>query len=333
MRKGILVCLAGALAACAGAPSGKGGGSEAWTSPIGRDHPLAGRILDLAQRAESSEAELVAELGAARFAVLGESHENADHHRLQARLIDALVAAGAAPAVAFEMLRADQQPAVDAVLADPAPSAEALRAATRWDAGGWPTFALYAPIFQAALAARLPLVAADLTLEERTLLASGEPVPAPLRARFGLDEELPAELQRGLEADLLAGHCNMLPESALPRLVRVQRGRDAALAQALLAAGAPDGEAEAAEGAEGVQAVLVAGAEHARLDRGAPRALARLAPGAAVVAVAFLEIDPEEDDPWADLEARYGSEPVFDYVWYTPKASDEDYCERMKRGR
>ena len=32
----------------------------------------------------------------------------------------------------------------------------------------------------------------------------------------------------------------------------------------------------------------------------------------------------------ADLEARYGSEPVFDYVWYTPRASDEDYCERMK---
>jgi uncharacterized iron-regulated protein len=86
-------------------------------------------------------------------------------------------------------------------------------------------------------------------------------------------------------------------------------------------------------GADGVQAVLRAGAEHARRDRGAPRSLARLAPGAGIVTVAFLEVDPEHEDPWADLEARYGPEPVFDYAWYTPKASDEDYCERMKGGR
>ena len=319
-------------AACAGPPPAPRGGAGDWVSPIGRDHPLAGRVFDLRERTESSEAELLAALRGARFALLGESHENADHHRLQAQLLEGLVAGGAAPAVAFEMLRADQQPAVDAALAGAAPTAEALRAATHWDEGGWPAFALYAPIFEVALAARLPLVAADLAQDERKRLASDEPVPAALRARLGLDEELPPELERSLEADLLAGHCGMLPASALPRLVRVQRGRDAALAQALLgAASAEDDEGD--DEAEGVQAVLVAGAEHARLDRGAPRALARLAPGAAVVSVAFLEVDRTQDDPWADLEARYGSEPVFDYVWYTPKASDEDYCERMKRGR
>jgi uncharacterized iron-regulated protein len=326
---------AGLLAACAASsPAPRGGARAEWISPIGRDHALAGRVFDLARRAESSEAELVAALRGSRFALLGESHENADHHRLQARLLAALAAEGAAPAVAFEMLRADQQPAVDAALAAEAPSAEALRAATRWDESGWPPFALYVPIFETAIAARLPIAAADLAADERKLLASGEPLPAALRARLGLDEELPAELRRQLEADLLAGHCHLLPESALPRLVQVQRGRDAALAQALLsAAGAPEDDGEAADPAGGVAAVLVAGAEHARLDRGAPRALARLAPGAPVVSLALLEIDPEEEDVWEDLEARYGGEEVFDFVWYTPKASDEDYCERMKRGR
>jgi uncharacterized iron-regulated protein len=326
---------AGLLAACAtSSPAPRGGAAGDWISPIGRDHALAGRVFDLDRRSESSEAELALALRGARFAVLGESHENADHHRLQARLLAALVSAGAAPAVAFEMLRADQQPAVDAVLASEAPSAEALRAATRWDESGWPPFALYAPIFETALSAGLPIAAADLAEGERKLLASGEPVPAALRARLGLDEELPAELRSRLEADLLAGHCGLLPASALPRLVQVQRGRDAALAQALLAAaGAPEDVAEEETApAEGVKAVLVAGAEHARLDRGAPRALARLAPGASVVSVALLEVDPEEEDVWDDLEARYGAEEeVFDFVWYTPKASDEDYCERMKR--
>jgi len=294
-------------------------------SPLGRDHPLAGRIFDVARGREIEEAELLAGLAGARFVLLGESHENADHHRLQARVIRELAARGAEAAIAFEMLRADQQPALDQVRASEAPTAEALRAATRWDEGGWPDFALYAPVFEASLAAGLPLVAADLASDERKQLASSEPVPAALSARFGLDEPLPHEVQRALEHDLLASHCGMLPASVLGRLVRVQLGRDAALAQALVAApgSAPD--------AAGKPAVLLAGAEHVRRDRGAPRALARLAPGAELRSLAFLEVDDARRDASADLEARYGEQPVFDYVWYTPRASDEDYCERMKR--
>jgi hypothetical protein len=75
----------------------------------------------------------------------------------------------------------------------------------------------------------------------------------------------------------------------------------------------------------------VTGAEHARRDRGAPRALARLAPGAAVASLALLEVSADLRAPLADVDARAGAEPVFDYVWYTPRASDEDYCERMQR--
>ena len=48
--------------------------------------------------------------------------------------------------------------------------------------------------------------------------------------------------------------------------------------------------------------------------------------------VAFLEVDPgAARSRCADFAARYGGEPVFDYVWYTPKASDEDSCERMRK--
>ena len=288
-------------------------------------------MYDVARRAEVSEDELARALAAARYVVLGEQHENADHHALEALVLRALVARGRTPAVAFEMLSRDVQPALDAVLAQPAPTAEDVRRATGWDASGWPPFALYAPVFEAALAAGLPLVAADLSAADRKLLASDAPVPAPLRARLGLDETLPADLTRGLERDLLDDHCGMLPASALPRLVRVQRGRDAELAQGLLSAPGGDGAAldEAPEAGDG--AVLVTGAEHARLDRGAPRALARLAPGASVASLAFLEVSPDVRAPLADVDARAAGAPVFDFVWYTPRASDEDYCERMKK--
>jgi uncharacterized iron-regulated protein len=334
MRVRSLVGLFLLALACARAPSPAPRAD--WVSPIGRDHPLAGRVFDLRTRSESSEPELLAQARAARFVLLGESHENADHHRLQAQVIRALGADGAGPAVAFEMLRRDQQAALDEALAGPAPTPDAVRAATGWDQSGWPDFALYTPVFEAALAARLPLVAADLPREEQALVASNDPLPALLRARLGLDEPLPQNVQLALERDLLAAHCDRLPASELPRMVRVQRARDAALAQALLDAPGADGaeeeDAPAAGEARGAgRAVLIAGAEHVRLDRGVPRALESLAPGADRVAVAFLEVDPDEEDLFEDLATRYGDAPPFDYVWYTPKASDEDYCERIRR--
>jgi len=317
------VVLALTATACAGpgerpAPPPEPTGAP-WVSPHGRDHPLAGRVFEVARGAEIGEERLLDALARARFVLLGEQHENADHHRLQARVLRGLVARGRAPAVAFEMLARDVQPALDEALAARPPRADAVRAAVRWDASGWPDFALYAPVFEVALAAGLPLAAADLARAERAALAAESEPFAALRDRLGLDEPLPHALSRALEADLLAAHCGMLPAAALPRLVRVQRGRDAALARALVEAGGADG------------AVLVAGAEHARRDRGVPRALARVAPGAPVASLAFVEVTPGADVALADLPRAVAGAPVFDFVWYTPRASDEDPCTRMRR--
>ena len=163
------------------------------------------------------------------------------------------------------MLRADQQEALDAAQGAEPPTAEGVRAATKWDEGGWPDFALYAPIFEAALAAGLPLVAADLDAADRNRLASDGPLPPELAARLGLEEPLPAALLASLERDLATGHCGMLPASALPRLVRVQRGRDAALAQALVdAPGAPPDDADPAAGEPRTDPLVAEWTERAR---------------------------------------------------------------------
>jgi uncharacterized iron-regulated protein len=76
-------------------------------------------------------------------------------------------------------------------------------------------------------------------------------------------------------------------------------------------------------------AVLVAGTGHARKDRGVPRELARLGE-TSVVSVAFAEVEHGQVDP-----ARYGAVwhaevPPFDYVWFTPRATDADPCEGMR---
>src|SRR5206468_1524193 len=69
------------------------GGKIEWESPAERAHPLVGRIWDVKAGAFIGEDVLVARLVASRFVLLGERHDNADHHALQAKLVRAMVEA------------------------------------------------------------------------------------------------------------------------------------------------------------------------------------------------------------------------------------------------
>ena len=113
-------------------------------------------------------------------------------------------------------------------------------------------------------------------------------------------------------------HCGHAPEAALDRMVDVQRAWNAQLARSLA-----DAAARPTSGNDG-SAVLVAGNEHVRRDRGAPRWLARFAPDARVATVGLLEVDP--DGP----EAVPAGELPFDYVWWTPRLDLVDPCEKFR---
>src|SRR5207245_9808486 len=93
------------------------GGKIEWESPAERAHPLVGRIWDVKAGTFIPEDTLVARLVASRFVLLGERHDNPDHHVLQAKLVRAIVAAGRRPAVGFEMLATDDAPAIVRYLA------------------------------------------------------------------------------------------------------------------------------------------------------------------------------------------------------------------------
>src|SRR5213080_5003950 len=82
-----------------------------------RAHPLVGRIWDVKAGTFIPEDTLVARLVASRFVLLGERHDNPDHHVLQAKLLRAMVEAGRRPAVGFEMLATDDAPAIVRYLA------------------------------------------------------------------------------------------------------------------------------------------------------------------------------------------------------------------------
>lgn len=71
----IIGCVACAVAACS---------TMSWKSPLGRDHSLTGRIWDVSSARFIDRETLVERLAGADFVLLGERHDNPDHHMQQA---------------------------------------------------------------------------------------------------------------------------------------------------------------------------------------------------------------------------------------------------------
>ncbi len=298
-----LVVVGLTLVASACAPGGP------WQESGGAEHPLVGRIYQPATGRFVDQATLVDDLARADFVLLGERHDNRDHQRLEALLVQALERASERPRpVAFEMIPSDRQLAlVEYRQAHPGDVA-GLGQAVGWAALGWPDWALYAPIAEAALERGGELVAADLSPAQSAAVFRAGPdiLKATMVRRTGLDQDLPAELAESLADELRAAHCGQIPEPVVDGLFRVQRARDAMMADRLaMVAGRSGG-------------VLIAGNGHVRTDRGVPWYLARVRPGSKTISVGLLEV-------WDGVESAPADLP-FDYVWFTPRAGGDQPC-------
>src|SRR5712672_162661 len=103
--------------------------AEEWLTKLDRDNALVGKIWDVKAGAFVEPGAMLKRLVAARFVLLGERHDNPDHHRLQGRVLGELVKAGRRPALVLEMLEVPQQADVDRYLARADANAAGLGAA------------------------------------------------------------------------------------------------------------------------------------------------------------------------------------------------------------
>lgn len=290
--------------------------ADVWLTLLDRDNALVGKVWDVKASAFVEEAVVLKKLAAARFVLLGERHDNPDHHRLQARVVEQLAAAGRQPAVVLEMLEVPQQAALSQYVARSDARAAGVGAALGWEKTSWPPFSQYQPIFEAAFMAKLSLHAGNLAqADAKGLVKQGlAALPAERVRELRLEQAFPAPLEAALLDELRASHCGQLPERYLSPMALAQHARDAQMAKVLASAGVKDG------------AVLIAGGGHARLDRGVPYYLALEAPGASVASLVFREVRHGD----ADAKAYVAEEGPFDYVWFTPRVSDEDPCAGFK---
>ncbi len=307
-----------------------------WLSTQLVDHPLAGKIWSARDGRIVSAGELAAEISQKPYVLLGEVHDNPDHHRLQAW---AVTVAGKswdgrrrAGRIAFEMLSEEQRAANARFFEDAPPSggappftAQDLARAVAWDKSGWPPFAIYEPVFGAALDHRLRIVAANPSRERtRALSAQGLAALGDVETRrLALDRPFAPEPETSaaLAEELRESHCGLLPDKALGAMALVQRFRDAAMADALLSGAAA-----------GAAAILVAGNGHARRDRGAPFYLERRGVAPDEIAVLMpIEVEEGKTDPGSYAPRAPDGALGADYLWFTPRHERPDPCEGLRK--
>jgi uncharacterized iron-regulated protein len=289
-------------------------------APLGLDHGLTNKIWSVETRQVVSYDALVKAASSATFVLLGEKHDNPDHHSYQARILQSLIGTGKRPAVAFEMLNWDQQVTVDAYIKSRTMDASGLGDALKWQDTGWPSWDWYAPIANAALAAGSPIIAANFPRSwSRKLARQGfTALSADMLARSKLDVPLSPSQSKQLEDDIFVSHCEMMPRKHLGAVIKVQQARDAVLADAMV---------EVLKTRD--SAVLIAGSGHVRKDRAVPRYLGLRLPGKKTVSIAFMEVHSDALSP-ADYAKQYGGTLPFDYVWFTARLEDADPCEKFK---
>ncbi|MFQ5626157.1 MAG: ChaN family lipoprotein, partial [Methyloligellaceae bacterium] len=115
-----------------------------WQTSLQAGHALAGKIWSARERRFVTPRWLADALAEAKFVLIGETHDNADHHRLQAWLIDQIATGrkpARKPAVVMEMISLDQSNTLAAYLARPDANASGLGPALGWAKRGWPAWA------------------------------------------------------------------------------------------------------------------------------------------------------------------------------------------------
>ncbi len=257
-------------------------------------------VIDLRTGEEIGEQVLAERLRGQDVVLLGELHDNTQHHRLRGELITRI--ARPDTTVVAEHLPAGRQVAAGG------PLREDLEAAG-FDPRGW-VWPLHEPLFQAIRVRELPLVGGNLPKGySKQLMTGGEAALTEALAGPYRQAPLAAPAAARLDSDLVDGHCGHLPDRYLAPMRLIQRATDISMANALLAH---------------TPAVLVAGNGHVRKDYGVPQLIEVLSPSLKIASVGFYERRGERQELIKSLAGRY------DYVWLTEPSERADPCENFK---
>lgn len=219
---------------------------------------------------------------------LGEQHDVPDHQHIHQLAVETLASQQALTALALEM--APQGHSTEKLPRDA--GEEQVRAALAWDNNAWPWAAYGAPVM-AAVRAGVPVVGANLPASRQR----------EAMQNTGLDKLLTSSALQAQQQAVRSGHCNMLPESQIAPMTRIQIARDLAMAETATHRARP-----------GKTVLLLAGSGHVDRNLGVPQHLAQS------FKVKTVMLHAKQAPPAIEDIA------AFDHVWATKLAPEVDYC-------
>lgn len=276
------------------------------------DHPLAGKIWEMNSRSFIDEATLLARINTADVLLLGETHDNPQHHENQQKLLKARIESGARPALMMEQLDAENQAALDLALSG-SNRDEALNSAD-----GLIRFSdkqFYTPLLAIAYDNRLPVIAANIPRQQlQPVIWRGYAAyDADELKRLAVEAVWSESRQNYLVTHMGGAHCGQLREELREGLARSQRLRDALMADSAISS-------------VGHGVVAIVGRDHARRDIGLPLYFANRAPSARIFSIGLVEVSEDITDPTHYEAASATGEAPFDVIWFSPRADRDDPC-------
>ena len=171
-----------------------------------------------------------------RYILMGEVHDNPDHHVIQANLIETIASARRRPSVVFEMVPRSLAMEISRYDLASDSALDEFAKKLRWEERGWYSWDIYRPVALAAARNRLPMIAGDL---DRTLLRAiskngWTALTTEQIDDFAINSNLPSQLEAELLNILDSSHCGMMPSTVLPSMLKVQRARDGSMADAMV---------------------------------------------------------------------------------------------------
>lgn len=273
--------------------------------------PLVGMAWDVNHQRMLPMSEVLQQAGAADIVLLGETHDNSDHHAIEVAFLEAL-AKNQSPVLVMEQYDLEQQAALDAVAGPEQSEIARLEALQRMMGKGW-EWPGYRALLAAAVHRDIPVVAANASRNLlRQVSNQGFTALGPGRSEaLQLDTGWSAAQQTLLSSEIADGHCGSLPPEAVAAIALAQRARDAIMADRILA-----------HPTTPVLAIL--GRGHVRRDLGVPVYLGQRAGNRRFISVGLVET--AESAVASDYDnGRLGA--LYDFVLFTkPLIRKTDPC-------
>jgi len=298
--------------------------------------PLIGKIYDSKLKKEVAYQMLLQKMMDARVIYLGENHENADHHKIQLRILKDLIRAGKKPIIGFEFFSTDQtghlmsfvQIATPKILPGSLEIREMdLREKLGWHSHGDPTWQFYYQLIELALKNKLTIFGADLPkcIVKRIVRVGVENLTGVennlLQPTFFDD----MAYQQLMYSKFKAVHCGFSTPKMSERMYQAWIARNDTMAYSIVSMLAED---------ENQPIVMILGAGHVQHNMAVYDRVSFYKPdlkqinlGLQEIATKLIQVEDYLEETTVENRTFL---PSHEYFWFTERNSYEDPCEKFK---